>query len=253
MSDSTESAVLKASPRRPGLALIASGSAILVAAGATAGAYLAAPDDLSVAGTTVSSMPAPSLIGVGFLGLGGALLVVAGLARRRRERAITGSVAADAEMTPIDEKPAKVPLESLAPGVYGPEISATFASGLRAEVAERGLLFFRRLAKDGEIDSAVAAELLGIKPTELAGRLMTPIRRRAEALSLALPYAIARAPKTRQRIWRDHLGNAARLGEALEAVVVERATAGLPVLDAEPWAHEDAVGMPAAITEAAAS
>jgi hypothetical protein len=251
MSDSTESAVLEARPKRPGLALIAAGSAILVAAGATAGAYLAAPDDLSVAGTTISSIPAPSLIGVGFLGLGGALLIVAGLARRRRERTMTESVIA-AETTPA-EKPAKVRLESLVPGVYGPEICATFASGLRAEVAERGLLFFRRLAKDGEIDSAAAAELLGVKPTALAGRLMTPIRRRAEALSLALPYAIARAPKTRQRIWRDHLGNAARLGEALEAMVVERATAGLPVLDAEPWAHEDAVGLPAAITEAATS
>lgn len=249
MSDSTESAASQASPTRRGLALIATGSAILVAAGATAGAYLAAPDDLSLAGTTVSSIPALSLIGVGFVGLGGALLVVAGLAKRHRERTMTGSLVADAEVTATEEKPAKVRLESLAPGVYGPEICATFASGLRAEVAERGLLFFRRLAKDGEIDSAVAAEILGVRPTELAGRLMTPIRRRAEALSLALPYAAARAPKTRQRIWRDHLGNAARLGEALEAVVVERASAGLPVLSAEPPLYQDAVGSPTAVTE----
>jgi hypothetical protein len=107
--------------------------------------------------------------------------------------------------------------------VYGPETCTEYVGGLTAQVLGRAKVFFGSLASEGEIDSAQLAERLGALPTELAGLLLTPLTRRAEAISVPAPFALGRVKGTRRRLWLDEDGVAARLERAIDREIATRA------------------------------
>ena len=97
-----------------------------------------------------------------------------------------------------------------------------FVAGLGDEVLQRGRVFFRYLAEEGEVDSVRLAGRLGAAPGEVAGLLITPLSRRAEAIGAPPPFVEERAPRTRRRVWRDQGGIAERLGATIEVEIARR-------------------------------
>ncbi len=111
-------------------------------------------------------------------------------------------------------------------GVFGAETCAEYAGGLTDQVLGRSKLFFASLASEGEIDSGLLAERLGAQPTELAGLLLTPLTRRAEAISVPAPFGLGRVKGTRRRLWLDVDGVASRLETAISREIAARAGSG---------------------------
>lgn len=64
-----------------------------------------------------------------------------------------------------------------------------FVGELGEQVRERAWVMFGLLDRQGVIDSVHLASALGITPRELSGYLTTPLKRRAKALRLPLPFA----------------------------------------------------------------
>ena len=106
--------------------------------------------------------------------------------------------------------------------LYGPALCLEYVSGLSDEVLERAIILFGLLRRDGSVDSVTAAQALGITPRELPGRIITPLRRRADALDLPVAYAVERDEATGRRRWRDRDGVAARLHEAAMTIKTAR-------------------------------
>jgi hypothetical protein len=63
-----------------------------------------------------------------------------------------------------------------------------FVAGLGEQVRARAAVMFELLRRHGVIDSLQLASALGITPRELSGYLTTPLKRRASALQLPLPF-----------------------------------------------------------------
>ncbi|MDH3225914.1 MAG: hypothetical protein OEM67_02340 [Thermoleophilia bacterium] len=111
------------------------------------------------------------------------------------------------------------------PQIYGPALCLEFASGLRDEVLERAIVLFGLLSRYGSVDSVTAANALGVTPRELPGLIITPLRRRADALALPSAYMAERDERTRRRRWRDRDGVAGRLREAAITIKTARSVA----------------------------
>src|SRR5438128_935874 len=71
---------------------------------------------------------------------------------------------------------------------YDDRTCAVFASELGRIVIERAFTLFENLDEPGRIDSLALAEKLDTTPRELSGMLTTPLKRRAAALGLPLPW-----------------------------------------------------------------
>jgi hypothetical protein len=77
------------------------------------------------------------------------------------------------------------PLES-----YDEGTCAVFVSSLGDVVLDNAEVFFTRLAHEQEIGSLALADALGVaSPRNIAAVLTTPLKKRAKALSLPLPWA----------------------------------------------------------------
>lgn len=107
-------------------------------------------------------------------------------------------------------------------GGYDQATCAVFVEALGEVVLKNGETFFSRLTDDSEITSLGLAEALGVRsPREIPSVLTTPIKRRAKALALPLPWdETARKDRT---VWLDRDGIAARM---LAAIRAERSKRG---------------------------
>jgi hypothetical protein len=147
---------------------------------------------------------------------------------RLRHRSPCPSSPADEAAAPVSElrpaAPAAAPTsEADLNQIYGPALCLEFASGLGDEVLERAIVLFGLLSRNGSVDSVAAADALGVTPGELPGLIITPLRRRADALSLPVAYIAERDQTTRRRRWRDRDGVAGRLREAAITIKTARA------------------------------
>jgi hypothetical protein len=133
---------------------------------------------------------------------------------------------------PVDERPAAGDTPGTGAArppigkVYTPETCTEYAGGLGDRVLGRAKIFFASLASEGEIDSTRLAERLGAAPTGLAGLLLTPLTRRAEAINAPAPFGLGRVKGTRRRLWLDEDGVAARLDRAIEREIASRSGVG---------------------------
>jgi hypothetical protein len=100
-----------------------------------------------------------------------------------------------------------------------------FVAGLSTPVLRRSIVLFSALAERETVSASAVAEELEVNPQELPGLLTTPLRRRANALGVPLPYVIARHSSTGRRSWSDEGGIARRLEQAARAADAERAGA----------------------------
>lgn len=119
--------------------------------------------------------------------------------------------------------------ESLSPD-FDPATCARFSADLGDGVLERAWVFFDLLARDGVTDSVALSGALDITPRELSGYLTTPLKRRAGALRLPLPFSGGRGAEAYGGIrspspdmdpqrthWQDRDGIARRMLSAIEA------------------------------------
>ncbi len=72
---------------------------------------------------------------------------------------------------------------------YDNKTCQRYVADLGDEVLGRAGVLFRLLANERVVDSLQLAQALGITPRELSGYLTTPLKRRAKALHLSLPFA----------------------------------------------------------------
>jgi hypothetical protein len=71
---------------------------------------------------------------------------------------------------------------------YDAATCARYVAELGTGVLERSLVLFNALAQEGRTDSPALSAALECRPPALAGSLTTPIKRRAKALGLPLPF-----------------------------------------------------------------
>jgi hypothetical protein len=118
---------------------------------------------------------------------------------------------------PRGSQPQPSPLES-----YDDATCAVYVASLGDVVLDNAEVFFARLARDGEIGSLALADALGVaSPRNIAAVLTTPLKKRAKALSLPLPWAEdARGQRT---VWLDRDNIAERMLHAVRAEKARRA------------------------------
>jgi hypothetical protein len=110
-----------------------------------------------------------------------------------------------------------------------------FISELGDSVIERSRTLFELLARQHVVDSTELASALGVTPRALGGYLTTPLKRRANALGLPLPFDGGRGAEPfggigtpspdmdRARThWEDRDGIAPRMLIALDAELIAR-------------------------------
>ena len=114
-------------------------------------------------------------------------------------------------------QPQPSPLES-----YNEGTCAVFVSSLGDVVLDNAEVFFARLAHEGEIGSLALADAIGVaSPRNIAAVLTTPLKRRARALSLPLPWAEdAHGQRT---VWLDREDIAERMLRAVHEEKARRA------------------------------
>ncbi len=102
---------------------------------------------------------------------------------------------------------------------YDDATCAVYVASLGDVVLDNAEVFFTRLGQEGEIGSLALADAIGVaSPRNIAAVLTTPLKKRAKALSLPLPWAEdAHGQRT---VWLDRDNIAERM---LRAVRVERA------------------------------
>jgi hypothetical protein len=109
------------------------------------------------------------------------------------------------------------PLES-----YDEGTCTVFVSSLGDVVLDNAEVFFTRLAHDGEIGSLALADAIGVaSPRNIPAVLTTPVKKRAKALSLPLPWAEdAHGQRT---VWLNREGIAERMLHAVHEEKARRA------------------------------
>jgi hypothetical protein len=125
--------------------------------------------------------------------------------------------------------------EALDPS-YDLQTCRRFVTALGDHVLRRARTLFEILASDGLVDSVRLAALLDVAPRELSGNLTTPLKRRAKALRLRLPFAgglgtepyggiLAPSPDMDpdRTHWQDRDGIARRMLNAIEDETSARA------------------------------
>jgi hypothetical protein len=114
-------------------------------------------------------------------------------------------------------QPQPSPLES-----YDEGTCAVFVAPLGDVVLDNADVFFTRLAREGEIGSLALADAIGVaSPRNIAAVLTTPLKKRAKALSLPLPWAEdAHGQRT---VWVNREGIAERMLHAVHEEKARRA------------------------------
>jgi hypothetical protein len=114
-------------------------------------------------------------------------------------------------------QPEPFPLQS-----YDDATCAVFVASLGDVVLDNGEVFFARLVQEREIGSLALADAIGVaSPRNIAAVLTTPLKKRAKALSLPLPWAEdARGQRT---VWLDRDGIAERMLRAVREEKARRA------------------------------
>lgn len=99
---------------------------------------------------------------------------------------------------------------------YDPATCAVFVSTLGDVVLANAETFFAHLAGQGEIGSLTLTESIGVgSPRNIPSVLTTPLKRRAKALGITVPWREdARDERT---VWVDHDGLATRMLDAIRA------------------------------------
>jgi hypothetical protein len=102
---------------------------------------------------------------------------------------------------------------------YDDATCAVYVASLGDVVLDNAETFFTRLGQEGEIGSLALADAIGVaSPRNIAAVLTTPLKKRAKALSLPVPWAEdARGQRT---VWLDRDDIAERM---LRAVREEKA------------------------------
>jgi hypothetical protein len=105
---------------------------------------------------------------------------------------------------------------------YDDATCAVFVVSLGDVVLDNAEVFFARLGQEGEIGSLALADAIGVaSPRNIAAVLTTPLKRRAKALSLPLPWAEdARGQRT---VWLDRENIAERMLRAVREEKARRA------------------------------
>jgi hypothetical protein len=91
------------------------------------------------------------------------------------------------------------------------------ADGLSDEVLERAAVLFELLEREGAADATAVAEALGVSPRALPGLLLTPLRRRVDALGAPMPFQSGRNETTGGRRWQASGADARGMRHAVEA------------------------------------
>lgn len=130
--------------------------------------------------------------------------------------------------------------EALDPG-YNERTCRRFVGELGDEVLRRATVLFAALDANGIVDSVGLATALAITPRELSGHLTTPLKRRAKALGLPLPFAGGLGTETYGGIknpapdldperthWQDRDGVAKRMLVAIDEELESRASSNSP-------------------------
>jgi hypothetical protein len=105
---------------------------------------------------------------------------------------------------------------------YDDATCAVYVASLGDVVLDNAEVFFARLAQAGEIGSLALADAIGVaSPRNIAAVLTTPLKKRAKALSLPLPWAEdAHGQRT---VWLDRENIAERMLRAVRAEKAQRA------------------------------
>jgi hypothetical protein len=108
---------------------------------------------------------------------------------------------------------------------YDEGTCAVVVAPLGDVVLDNAEVFFTRLADEGEIGSLALADAIGVaSPRNIAAVLTTPLKKRAKALSLPLPWAEdAHGQRT---IWLNREGIAERMLHAVHEEKARRARRG---------------------------
>ena len=151
----------------------------------------------------------------------------------------------------------------LDPG-YDEQTCAEFVVGLGDQVLERSLELFSLLADRNVVDSVALAAALGVAPRAISGHLTTPLKRRAKALKLPLPFGGGEGARTdsglpepppgtngSRTLWQDRDGVAARMLEAVKTELVTRRRQKTTQLS-EGYAHTSNAALTESGTEAIA-
>jgi hypothetical protein len=105
---------------------------------------------------------------------------------------------------------------------YDDATCAVFVASLGDVVLENADVFFARLVHEGEIGSLTLADAIGVaSPRNIAAVLTTPLKKRAKALALPLPWAEdAHGQRT---VWVDRDGIGERMLHAVREEKERRA------------------------------
>ncbi len=131
--------------------------------------------------------------------------------------------------------------EELAAG-YDPAACEAFAAGLDDEVLVRAELLFVLLHERSRLDSLELATALSAPVVQLWGLLTNPMKRRADALGLPLPYAVVEGGSAQDPVWTDAGGVAGRMQDAL-AEEIERRRRAAPAEPGEPASPRSVTGL----------
>ena len=119
----------------------------------------------------------------------------------------------------VPDPPPELPL--IANRYYDEPTCRVFAEELDEDRRARAGVLFAILAERGSVTSVELAHELDMSVTGLPGALITPLRRRADAMDLPLPFESGVDEDSRLRRWSDSGGIAARMLRALDALSAE--------------------------------
>ncbi len=105
---------------------------------------------------------------------------------------------------------------------YDDATCAVYVASLGDVVLDNSEIFFARLGHEGEIGSLALADAIGVaSPRNIAAVLTTPLKKRAKALSLPLPWAEdAHGQRT---VWLNRENIAERMLHAVHNEKAQRA------------------------------
>jgi hypothetical protein len=105
---------------------------------------------------------------------------------------------------------------------YDAATCAVFVAPIGDVVLENAEVFFSQLASEGEIGSLTLADAIGVaSPRNIAAVLTTPLKKRAKALALPLPWA--EGAHGQRTVWLDREGIGERMLHALREEKARRA------------------------------